>query len=330
MSKNIIDCAIAGLGRIGSSLELDRKREKPASHAGAIFHHPECRLVGGVDPDPEKRSPFRKLWNCDNLYPGLDQMLKDIKPDILHIAAPPEKHLELCKIALRHSIKMIICEKPLAESLESARALHELDNDSQSKILVNHERRYSRDFLWARKIIQNGELGDFKSAEALIAMGRGSTPAEMLWEDGTHLLDVLSFLFDDEVLVAKSCFGDIQKKSGTSVLVFNLMERPCIVTASTEMKSLVFEMNLYFELGRMIIGNGRLELWKAQESSYYDNFYSLVKQSVPLFEKSAYFSNMMQDAVSCFKDPGKKPLSGTLQALRALESISAALNLTSS
>jgi predicted dehydrogenase len=115
-----IRCAIAGLGRIGSELESDSKREKPATHAGVIHRHPETFIAAGCDPDSSKREHFRAQWGVNALYESLDDLLEQEKIDIVHIATPPETHLDLVRSAVQHGTQVIILEKPVASSLEEA------------------------------------------------------------------------------------------------------------------------------------------------------------------------------------------------------------------
>ena len=116
IKKAKIRCAIVGLGRIGSTLEDDRLREKPCTHAGAIMQNDECALVGGCDVSSERRVSFSKRWGCRAVYSTVEKLIKHTKPDILHIATPPETHLEIVEQSVNSGVRLIICEKPLAHT----------------------------------------------------------------------------------------------------------------------------------------------------------------------------------------------------------------------
>jgi predicted dehydrogenase len=115
-----VRAAIVGLGRIGSLLENDPMREKPCTHAGAITGNKDCVLVAGADMDEERRRLFRETWKCP-VYADADVMLKEHKPEILCIATHPDSHLFYCELAARREVKVAVCEKPLADSLEKAK-----------------------------------------------------------------------------------------------------------------------------------------------------------------------------------------------------------------
>ncbi|TGK32794.1 gfo/Idh/MocA family oxidoreductase, partial [Leptospira gomenensis] len=62
----MIPVLLIGLGRISSLLEKDPLRKHPCTHAGTIFSpwgRKKFRLIGAIDPSPEKRDRFCKDWN---------------------------------------------------------------------------------------------------------------------------------------------------------------------------------------------------------------------------------------------------------------------------
>src|SRR6056297_2259017 len=105
-----ITCAVVGLGRIGSTLEKDRLREKPCTHTGAILANQDCRLIGGADIDQEARRRYLEDWG-DRIDRGAESgwrysdeppvfesagaLLARLKMDILVAATPPESHLSI-------------------------------------------------------------------------------------------------------------------------------------------------------------------------------------------------------------------------------------------
>jgi len=167
-----IRCSIVGLGRIGSLLEEDKLREKPATHAGAISQNKDCILAGGCDIRNQRCEGFSKKWNCPETYTDIDTMLMKTSPDILHIATPPETHLKIIEKALSYNIKLIICEKPLAENSHDALKIVNIHNSGRVKILVNHERRYSRDYQMVKKHIDKNDFGKLLSIYSKLFMGK--------------------------------------------------------------------------------------------------------------------------------------------------------------
>ncbi|MFO7849912.1 MAG: Gfo/Idh/MocA family oxidoreductase, partial [Spirochaetia bacterium] len=227
--KEKVRCAIVGLGRIGSTLESDRLREKPCTHAGAITADPECILVAGCDIKPAARERFLADWGdfdtAGNMYRGsgnssraengdeaehrqsrrlievfenFDEMLEAARPDILVVATYPESHRNLTEKAVRAGTPVIICEKPLAGTLHDARAIARIHRSGRAKILVNHERRYSFDYQEARRAVLDRRYGGLLSMKGTLCFGSSLPRREVLLHDGTHMLDAVNFVVGGE------------------------------------------------------------------------------------------------------------------------------------
>jgi predicted dehydrogenase len=295
-----IKCAIAGLGRIGSSLEDDALREKPASHAGAIDAHPGCVLISGCDIDREKRDAFSRRWHCQDLFPTLDEMLAFAVPEILCIATPPGTHKELVIKAVKAGVPLVICEKPLTESLTEAEEILGETGSSSTILMVNHERRYSGDYVHCREMIDTKKYGELLSITCKLYMGRDRSVEEMLWEDGTHMIDIIRFLSNNNVTDIHVT-GNLFTPGENAVITLTLGGMYAVIEAGCGRDHLVFELDLSFTGGRIRIGNGLYEEYESAPSPYYEHFRSLVKKETAGFAHTYYFSNMFADAVRIIK-----------------------------
>ncbi|MDR1932955.1 MAG: Gfo/Idh/MocA family oxidoreductase [Spirochaetales bacterium] len=317
-----IRCAIVGLGRIGSMLEDDRLREKPCTHAGAIAAVSGCVLAGGADTNPERRALFAKRWNCPAVYSGAARMLETLKPDILHIATHPDSHLYYARLAASCGVPVVVCEKPLADSLAAARALAELHRQGKITVITNHERRYSADYILARSRVTSGRYGRLLSLAAKLYFGRTRRLKEQLIHDGTHLADIIAFLAGG-YLEKPEVRGNLNKKAGTAFITARIRESgiPVCIESGAEREYLAFELDLAFSRGRIRIGNGLYEEYESRESPYYEGFRSLIKRKSPAFAATGYFLSMMKDAAACVRDPKRIPVSGAPDGYEALRFI---------
>lgn len=318
--KTEVRCAIAGLGRIGLTLEDDPLREKPATHLGAIEYNRETCLVAGSDPDSEKRDAFREAHpECDVFKDTID-MINTVSPDILHIASDTETHIQILQEALTAGIPVVVCEKPLAGSYEEAESILAQTEKSDTVVLVNHERRFSRDYREVRGLIREKAYGDLLSISARLYMGRTRPVNEILYHDGTHLLDILRFLTDRDLEILNS-HGNPYDRGGQLCVLAGAGQTRIILDISGGRDHLVFELDLSFEKGRIRIGNGVYELWGSEESPYYSGFRSLSCSSSGWNGRTAYFSSMMNHALELYKNPGRKCESSFRDGLKVLETI---------
>jgi predicted dehydrogenase len=250
--------------------------------------------------------------------------MREARPEILHVATPPETHVAVIEQAAVYEPLVIVCEKPLAEDSARASALLDLECDGCCRIITNHERRYSRDYQRARKRIESGRYGQLVTIAGRLAVGRKRPALEMLLHDGTHMIDIIRFLSEldldvDEVTRherAKREILIIQARSG---------EVPVILEVGGGRDHLIFELDLSLERGRLRIGNGLYEEWQSRSSRYYSGMKSLHRLPGARRPRvTGYFSGMMRDAVLCARDPSRRPVSSAedgIEALRFVDSV---------
>jgi len=313
---------VIGLGRIASLLEDDAKREKPASHAGAFSTLPDAQLAAGWDTNPERCELFTQRWNVPTEFEGVRHLLTTIKPEIAVMATYPDSHADLVRLACELEVPVVVCEKPITSDLPSARRLVHLVSKSRTKVMINHERRYARDYRRVKAIIRDKTYGILQNIRASLFMGRGRTPAEVLLWDGTHLLDLLRYLTSGEITQVQT-WGRVEQPGGrlTGRFLTGGVETWFEVAANRD--HLVFELDLSFERGRIRVGNGLYEEFAGAPSPLYDKMRSLVPVTVDPAElfPTEYFSAMARDAVRAAREPGYGPVSTAADGLAALEAI---------
>ncbi|MBN2511122.1 MAG: Gfo/Idh/MocA family oxidoreductase [Spirochaetales bacterium] len=335
----MIRCAIAGTGRIGSLLENDRKREKPATHAGAAARGKRTVIVAGADPDEERLASFGRQWRIpdDRLFTSTDDMLSCLRPDILHIASTTDTHIPNLLSALNHEVPVIVLEKPVAETVQAAREALPFIEHSSSRIIVNHERRFSADYMYARSCVESLRYGRLASIRGTLFLGRTKKPRDVLWHDGTHMIDIIRCLSGGDIL-PMGIHGNPWSNEQNLLLAgtINRADGSCLVylECSPFRDYLEFELDLSFEQGRIRIGNGVFEEWVSRPSPYYENFRSLMPARTGLFgtprtfSTTGYFKNMMAHAVDLFDHPDRPSRSAFQDGIAAVDTIQKFLDLS--
>lgn len=120
--------------------------------------------------------------------------------DVVAIFSPDHLHAEHCRTALENG-KHVVCTKPMVTSVEDARALVRLTRDKQRKFLVGQTMRFDRQFLMARKLYEDGELGRLIAIEShyihdmrpvyKFTPWRLETPQDFMYGGCVHSLDVI-------------------------------------------------------------------------------------------------------------------------------------------
>jgi predicted dehydrogenase len=226
----------------------------------------------------------------------------------------------------------VICEKPLAGTIGEARKIARLAKNGLV-IITNHERRYSEDYIRAKSVLESEKLGLLLSVRAVLYMGKTKRLLDVLWHDGTHLVDAIMFLTGMTLKHKQRLGAKLSANAGTAWLITKEQrtknreqskektgkEIPVVIEIGAERDHLVFEMEFSCEKGRLRVGNGVFEVWESVPSPYAEKFRSLRQTNETFSGPTGYFANMVKDAVACVKEPGRPPCSSAADGLRVIE-----------
>jgi predicted dehydrogenase len=119
---------------------------------------PGVDLAAVVDPDPEARGHVGATPG----YGRLEEALAAVDCDAVLVASPPGTHHAVAKDALAAG-KHVLCEKPLATSLEDAFDLVGVAERAQRILMVSQNYRYNAPFRAVQRLVMEGELGELAS-----------------------------------------------------------------------------------------------------------------------------------------------------------------------
>ena len=100
-------------------------------------------LVGFYDPDDETARAVSEKYQLPRFL-DTDTLIETC--DAIDVVAPTHFHFELCEKGIRNG-KHVFVEKPLANSMEEARQLVKLAQESNIKLQVGHVERFNPAFL---------------------------------------------------------------------------------------------------------------------------------------------------------------------------------------
>ncbi|MDD5547617.1 MAG: Gfo/Idh/MocA family oxidoreductase [Candidatus Pacebacteria bacterium] len=194
MEKKIYKAAVIGCGRIGVLQEKDWDI-KPATHAFAFLKNPRTKLVAVADSNIENLNKAKKMLPKGvKFFSDAEKLLREINPDIVSVAVPRGGHCALVELLTKYKAPAIICEKPMADTIEQAKKMIADCKKSKSLLLINHQRRFDPALSEIRDEIKKGTFGKIQKARCLYVNGMCNT--------GSHVIDYLRF-----------CLGDIKSVS---------------------------------------------------------------------------------------------------------------------
>ena len=118
----------------------------------------DINLVALCDINQDRAAKTAKKFNVPKVFNDFDLMLKEINPDLVDIITPASSHMKLVRTAFENKTA-IICQKPLAEDLKSAKKMVELADDSGVFFAVHENFRFQPWFKEIKNILDQNKLG---------------------------------------------------------------------------------------------------------------------------------------------------------------------------
>ena len=149
-------------------------------------------------------------------YGSLRELLQDSEVELVTVAVPNDAHEDVVVKALNAG-KNVICEKPVALSLESLNRMIEAAEKNHVHFSTHQNRRWDVDYLAMKQVHDSGELGKVINIESRIHGSRG-IPSDwrgekvhgggMLYDWGIHLIDQMLMIFGFENVESVYCICD--------------------------------------------------------------------------------------------------------------------------
>ena len=120
---------------------------------------PNAALAAVADPCRENVQAALQELEIEKGYEDYRELLKDEEIDAVIIVTPTKYHCEIAVEAARAG-KHILCEKPMAMTVEECEIMEEAAARCHVKLQVAFMRRFDSAFMEARSVVDAGDIGD--------------------------------------------------------------------------------------------------------------------------------------------------------------------------
>lgn len=190
------------------------------------------KLAAVVDNDKERAQLVAKNEGIPGAYADLQQMLDEVKPDIVSVCTPNAFHKEQSIASLKAGAH-VMCEKPVAICHDDAVEMYDTAAAAGRILLVCQSMRFQSNMTAAKDFVDAGRLGDTYFAE-VVGMRRRGIPTwgqfhmkkhsqgGPVYDLGVHQLDGLFWLMGNPKVKAVSSmlytkFGNRDEKLKTTL-----------------------------------------------------------------------------------------------------------------
>ena len=141
-----------------------------SAHIGAISKISDARIISVADCIPERARAAADRTGA-RAFTSLESLLRDKKPDVLHICTPHYLHVPMACAAMEQGVS-VLCEKPCAMTAEQLTELRAVQRRTGSAFGVCFQNRYNRSSLFLKSLIAGGEYGALKGMRAIVTWRR--------------------------------------------------------------------------------------------------------------------------------------------------------------
>lgn len=184
-------CAI-GLGRMG------RRHLLVAKSMG-------FKLSGVYDPSPDSVRMAVEEFGLANevTFDSAEDMLQSTRPDALVVASTAPSHCRYVCMAAAAGVRYVLCEKPMAISLEESDRMIAACARAGTVLAVNHQMQFMAQYTQVKQLVDSEPFGGLRSVTVV-----GSNFG--LAMNGSHYFEMFRYLTDEQ-LATISFWGDPEK-----------------------------------------------------------------------------------------------------------------------
>jgi len=182
------------------------------NHARVYYRLDNANLLGVSDVSESTLAKVCKRYDTKG-YPDYKELLKNPEIEAVSVCVPTTHHYTIVMAAIEHG-KDVLVEKPIAFTLEEAEGMIQAAKDKGVKLSTGHVERFNPAVQKAKELIEMDVIGDVVSASAKRV---GPFPPRIkdvgvAIDLAIHDLDVMYYLFDNDVTQVYATMGSILEK----------------------------------------------------------------------------------------------------------------------
>ena len=175
------------------------------THTSIYNEHFFAKTVAICDLNIRRAKEVADKYGIPEVYSDYNEMLNKSSCDAVAIVTPDFLHAEIA-IACAYAGKHMLIEKPLATTKKDVFDMVEAIEKNKVRAMVDFHNRWSPPFNSAKRIIESGSFGKPVSAYFRLNdtkwvatdMLPWAAKSSILWFLGSHSLDTLRWMFNDE------------------------------------------------------------------------------------------------------------------------------------
>ena len=195
-------------------------------HIPELAVHPQAEIAGYFNPTRSRAEHMSRTYG-GRVYDSIEDMLADPSVDAVVVSLANSVHAEVSIKAMLAG-KDVLCEKPMATTLEDCEAMMEAARKSGKLLLIAQNQRLTPAHRQARRMIAEGTIGRVLTFRTAFGHGGPETwsvnPGKGTWffskdtasmgamaDLGVHKLDLIDYLLDSRITGVEAMLSTLDK-----------------------------------------------------------------------------------------------------------------------
>ncbi len=138
-------------------------------HLSVLLDLDNVEVAAVCDISAARAEATAERFGIANWYSNYEDLLKHIRPDLVHITTPPTSHFIIAKACLSAGLN-VLCEKPITITYQEFCLLKQLTNEKHCMLVENQNYRFHSSVQRIYDLLNSGELGDIVDVQIFLSL----------------------------------------------------------------------------------------------------------------------------------------------------------------
>ena len=203
-------------------------------HIPEYAANPNAEVYGFYDINLARAEELAKKYG-GKAYASYEELLADPEIVAVSVCAANHAHAEISIAALKAG-KHVLCEKPMAVTLEECEAMVEAAKESGKYLMIGQNQRLAKAHAKAKELIEQGAIGKVLTFRTIFGHGGPETwsidPGANVWffdktkaamgamaDLGIHKTDMIQYVLGSKIVKTQAVLTTLDKKDATGNLI---------------------------------------------------------------------------------------------------------------
>ena len=203
-------------------------------HIPEYAANPHAEVYGFYDINQARAEELAKKYG-GKAFASYEELLADPEIEAVSVCAANHAHAEISIAALKAG-KHVLCEKPMAISLEECEAMVAAAKESGKYLMIGQNQRLAKAHAKAKELIEQGAIGKVLTFRTIFGHGGPETwsvdPGKNVWffdktkaamgamaDLGIHKTDMIQYVLGSKIVKTQAVLTTLDKRDATGSLI---------------------------------------------------------------------------------------------------------------